>query len=266
NIVVPPPMIRFTRQATTRLTPKSSAKHAKIGAPLSSSEKRIVRLYMIRLFAALLTCVALHHANAVQWSSTGPVTTLTITDDITYDRVTQDAWRLGGRLEIQFVGRIMPHENSRFVLFGPGLDGLEGQFDEVVLPEGWLYDLDYDYEAKQVVLRSLRPNRAPAFPGAEGFGKYTIGGRGGKVYEVTTLADSGSGRLRAACEAEGPRTVVVRVSGTIELEDELEIEHPYITIAGQTAPGDGICIKNYQTSFDADHVIIRFLRFRPGDE
>jgi hypothetical protein len=110
-----------------------------------------------------------------EWQQSGPVTTLTITDDLTYDRVTSGSWRLGGVLEVKFVGRIAPHENSRFVLYAPGLDAIEGRFENVVLPEGWLYELEYDDAGKQVVLHSLRPNRAPAFPHAEGFGKYTIG-------------------------------------------------------------------------------------------
>ena len=105
-----------------------------------------------------------------------------------------------------------------------------------------------------------------AFPGAEGSGKYTVGGRGGAVLEVTNLNDSGPGSFREAVEAYGPRTVVFRVSGTIELQSEIEVENAYITIAGQTAPGDGICIRGYQLELQTIEIIIRYLRFRLGDE
>ncbi len=105
----------------------------------------------------------------------------------------------------------------------------------------------------------------PAFPGAEGFGAASIGGRGGKVLFVTNLNDSGPGSLRAAVDSDGPRTVIFRVSGTIALKSNLSVKKPYITIAGQTAPGHGICLKDHAFSVSAEHVIIRYIRCRPGD-
>lgn len=106
----------------------------------------------------------------------------------------------------------------------------------------------------------------PAFPGAEGFGARATGGRGKPVYEVTNLNDSGPGSLRDAV-SEGNRTIIFRVSGTIELEKRLTVSKPNITLAGQTAPGDGICLRGKELFIvDTDNVIVRFLRLRPGDE
>ncbi|MBN2263946.1 MAG: pectate lyase, partial [Prolixibacteraceae bacterium] len=101
-----------------------------------------------------------------------------------------------------------------------------------------------------------------AFPGAEGFGAYTKGGRGGKVLYVTNLNNDGPGSLRYAIEQTGPRTVVFAVSGVIDLTERLLIDNPYITIAGQTAPGDGICLRGETFRIEADEVIVRYLRVR----
>lgn len=113
-----------------------------------------------------------------------------------------------------------------------------------------------------------------AFPGAEGFGQYAVGGRGGRVIEVTNLNGSGPGSFRAACEASGARIVVFRVSGTIDLmnnaspmQSDIMIYNDSITIAGQTAPGEGVQIKNGGIfTRAAKHVIIRYLRVRPGPD
>jgi pectate lyase len=106
----------------------------------------------------------------------------------------------------------------------------------------------------------------PVFPGAEGFGTRTPAGRGGKVIEVTSLADDGPGTLRAALEDPNPRIIVFRVAGTIELESELFISHPFVTVAGQTAPGDGICVKNAGIVITTHDVLVQHIRIRPGNE
>jgi pectate lyase len=150
-------------------------------------------------------------------------------------------------------------------------------------------------------VKPLMNKRIPAFPGAEGYGAYAVGGRGGKVYIVTTLKDYLSherdgrpegtlgeheedqpppvlpaypampsesvihGSLREALEAHGPRTILFAVSGTIELKDNLEINDPYVTVAGNTAPGEGIQIRNWGIIVHTHDVILRYLRFRVGD-
>ena len=132
----------------------------------------------------------------------------------------------------------------------------------------------YYWRVDSVVGETITPGRVwmfrtrqIAFPGAEGYGRFARGGRGGRVITVTNLDDAGPGSLREAVEADGPRTVVFRVGGTIQLKGKLIIKNPYITIAGQTAPGDGICVRGATFGMLGTHdAILRYVRIRVGDE
>ncbi|MCC5804716.1 MAG: hypothetical protein JJU00_00180 [Opitutales bacterium] len=104
----------------------------------------------------------------------------------------------------------------------------------------------------------------PAFPGAEGGGKYSFGGRGGRVIVVTSLEDSGPGTFREAVEAEGPRVVIFNVAGIIRLESKVHITNPYLTLVGHTAPGDGVVIGGATVDIDTHDVVVRYMRFRRG--
>lgn len=111
----------------------------------------------------------------------------------------------------------------------------------------------------------LKQAKIPAFPGAEGGGMYTAGGRGGKVLVVTNLNDDGPGSFRWACEQGGARIIVFNVSGIINLKTPVILRAPYVTIAGQTAPGDGVCIAGESFQVDTHDVIVRHMRFRRGN-
>ena len=93
---------------------------------------------------------------------------------------------------------------------------------------------------------------------------FATGGRGGQVIEVTNLNDHGPGSFRAAIEAKGPRIIIFRVAGIISLESNVDIDNPDITIAGQSAPGDGICLANHSLNINTENVILRHLRVRRG--
>jgi hypothetical protein len=113
--------------------------------------------------------------------------------------------------------------------------------------------------------KDLPQAKVPAFPGAWGGGMYSFGGRGGKVFAITNLNDSGSGSFREACEAGGPRIVLFNVAGILQLRERIRIRAPYITISGATAPGDGVCIAGNTVELETHDVVIRHMRFRRGE-
>jgi hypothetical protein len=122
---------------------------------------------------------------------------------------------------------------------------------------------------KPYVPWAARPTDLPqasilAFPGAEGGGAHSFGGRGGKVYVVTSLEDSGPGTLRWACEQGGARIVVFNVAGIIHINSPIMVRAPYISIEGQSAPGDGICVAGESFWINTHDVVIRYMRFRRG--
>ena len=113
--------------------------------------------------------------------------------------------------------------------------------------------------------KDLPQAKIPAFPGAWGGGMYSFGGRGGNVFIVKNLNDSGPGSFREACEAGGPRIVLFNVAGIIKLKERIRIRAPYITISGATAPGDGVCIAGNTVELETHDVVIRHMRFRRGE-
>ena len=126
---------------------------------------------------------------------------------------------------------------------------------------------DRDVSAAPAVAADSVANDAglPVFPGAEGYGTRTRAGRGARVVAVTSLADSGPGSLRAALEDAAPKTIVFRAGGVIELKSHLFIRHPFVTVAGQTAPGDGIVLKDFGLVITTNDVLVQSLRIRPGN-
>jgi len=149
------------------------------------------------------------------------------------------------------------------------LDTIEKHRSDAMFQKAMIAIKKDEQNGKPYIPWAAKPSDLPqakivSFPGAEGGGAYTFGGRGGKVYVVNTLADSGPGSFRDACEQGGARIVVFNVAGIIHLKTPISIRAPYITIEGQSAPGDGVCIADESVLLDTHDVIIRFMRFRRG--
>ena len=149
-------------------------------------------------------------------------------------------------------------------------DAAWNQYEQGVISNVTPQLVEWEKKGKPFIPWASKPDdlpqaKVPAFPGAEGGGKFSFGGRGGRVFVVTNLDDSGSGTLREACESAGPRIVVFNVAGIIHLKMPVFIEAPYITIDGHTAPGDGICIADNGIVDNVHDVVIRYVRFRRGN-
>ncbi len=152
--------------------------------------------------------------------------------------------------------------NERAAVYKPARDSAWAEAYTIVMKEAAEGRAYVPWASKPY---DLRQANIPSFPGAEGGGMYTFGGRGGKVLTVTNLNDSGPGSFRWACEQGGARIVVFNVSGIIRLKSPISVKAPYITIAGQTAPGDGVCIAGATFQVDTHDVIVRHMRFRRGE-
>lgn len=163
---------------------------------------------------------------------------------------------------------------ERKLATAPKLASVDGASHSIPVPRNSLLHYAWRVDTEDAAGQMTRGDtwrfraRHLAFPTAEGYGRFAIGGRGGRVIHVTNLDDSGPGSLREAVEATGPRTVVFDVSGLITLKSKLVFggENEFLTVAGQTAPGKGICIRNYTFGgLGGRDTIVRFVRLRLGD-
>jgi hypothetical protein len=189
--------------------------------------------------------------------------TLDLTWTAPVSAVSHDVYFGHDRAAVESADRSSPLYRGSRTAIGETLSGLSSHDDDY-----WRVD-EVDAAGK-VTRGDLWRFRARhlAFPGAEGYGRFARGGRGGRVIEVSNLEDSGPGSFRAAVDAQGPRTIVFRVSGVIGLKSQVVLKNPYLTVAGQTAPGDGICFRGFPvgTATGSHDIIVRHVRIRVGDE
>ena len=151
-----------------------------------------------------------------------------------------------------------------YLILMVGINKIEMKKIFLIINGLWIFTL-FSCAQKITQVADVKMDIPLAFPGAEGFGKYTTGGRAGKVYVVSNLNDKGPGSFREAAQAKEKRIIVFAVSGTIHLDTKLNIKGD-VTIAGQSAPGDGICLADNSVSLGGDNIIVRYLRFRMGDK